>query len=122
MERNSHIIIDYDTMVTNMKFWQNWPYWLKGGVIGGGVGIIYETLLYSCSLISSWGSFGCGVAVLVAGPLYPVWWLESKMPMFYVFEQVELYRQLTDITILFVFGSIVGILINYFKSNKKSSS
>ena len=32
-----------------MKFWKNWPYWVRGGIIGGIIGLFMLIALWLCS-------------------------------------------------------------------------
>src|SRR3990167_2642175 len=54
-------------------FWKRCPYWLRGGVVGGGTALIYAILFYSCAYaVSDYGIFGCMGLFQLWGPAYPV--------------------------------------------------
>jgi len=55
-----------------MKFWKNWPYWLRGGVIGLIIIFLNLLLVYSCEYYTSgYSSLGCGLIFIIFGPIYP---------------------------------------------------
>ena len=88
--------------------WKQWPYWLRGGVIGGGVTFVDLLLLSSCNIITSNASiFGCSLADVIFG----LWW-----PIALLFKYLDLNipseAVLSIITILawFIVGSFFGFL------------
>ena len=101
--------------------WRKWPYWLKGGVIGGGVTLAFVLIYYGCNAVLAEG-FLCLIPLFFS-PLYPIANFIDSYPL--LRETPILF--LSSLTILglllwFTIGSIIGLLVGYLKSNKKSSS
>lgn len=102
--------------------WKHWPYWLRGGVIGGGVALIYAVLLYSCAYsVSGYAVFGCMGLFQLWGPAYPVGLIIAYFqPIFnYSWIWAEGYSTFIAVPVWFVFGSLIGTFIGFVK-NKKS--
>ncbi|MBI2889052.1 MAG: hypothetical protein HYY10_03975 [Candidatus Liptonbacteria bacterium] len=97
--------------------WKRWPYWLRGGAIGGGTALIYLVLLYTCP----GGGFGCLIFFYVIGPVYPVAWLMTLVsPVFnYGDAFAEAYAPIVSVPFWFVLGSIIGLVVGYVKSKKR---
>lgn len=105
-----------------MKFWKNWPYWLRGGVIGGGVTLLYVLLVYSCDYTTSgYSSLDCGLTFLVFGPIYPIFLLG----VFFVgtLDIPSPFETLMMISVVawLIIGALIGLLVGYLKSRKKNS-
>ena len=101
-----------------MKFWQNWPYWLKGGAIGAGITVASIVLVYGCDFVdTSSNSFVCLIP-LVVGPLFPFAWLMdnnpqlSNLPVFFL--------PVIALVSWFIVGSIIGWFVGYLKSGKNT--
>lgn len=96
--------------------WKNWPYWLRGGIIGGGVTLIFAILTQFCEyLVVTPGYTGLGLECLpFAIPFIPLWPFNS----FLKFSNI-LFILLACIT-WFLIGSFIGLLIRYIKLKKKS--
>jgi len=95
-----------------MKIWKTWPYWLKGGVVGGGVG--FFSVLLSPLFCSTLGLI-CFVLSIPTLPLFP-----------FVETLALLSNQLLLIVIpiittiaWFILGSILGWLVKSLKSKKE---
>ena len=99
-----------------MKSWKHWPYWLKGGVIGGGF-IVLARLL----------AFGCDSCVFLSYPLILTSWLITMiggdLGFFLVsyFPFSPLIIIAADIILWFLTGALFGFLIGSLKLNKKDS-
>jgi len=113
--------------ISCMKSWKQWPYWLKGGVIGGGVAFLFYFLLYGCFFATSIdlkpgevGSTYYCLVFFVISPIYPVGLLLNLLgPIFdYSSGFVEAYAPILSIPIWFIIGSIVGALVGYIKIKK----
>jgi hypothetical protein len=96
-----------------MKFWKNWPYWLKGGVVGGGVGILSAFL----------GGESCHQLVCIIFSYGPALILVK----FLVFTSLISTEQFTGSLIFWytmliaswtLCGTIVGLIMSYIKSRK----
>ncbi|GEM_PF-2054554 len=101
-----------------MKSWKHWPYWLRGGVIGGGVTIADILLLSSCNFITSGHStFGCGLVYVVFGPLWPVALLIKYFGFVFPSERVLI---IIAVVTWFTVGAVVGTLTSFVKKKKSS--
>jgi len=96
--------------------WKKWPYWLRGGVIGGVIGILPLVAILFCS-------FGFGCVSLFLAPLFPIRVLIGfSDPIFhYNWTFTEGYAPIINIILWFFTGSLVGALVGYIKSRKKNS-
>lgn len=99
-----------------MKSWKHWPYWLKGGVIGGGVAVLFSILSFSCLYFltspGSWG-FEC---LPFALPFLPIINFLFRFPATYSFPSVII--TVIEIALYFTAGSLLGVLVYYIKSKK----
>ena len=106
--------------------WKKWPYWLRGGVIGGGITLVFVISFYSCGLIATgYSAFACFAFVLV-GPTYPAVKLLDVIGSIFNFKLdgifAEMYGPVLSILVWFIIGSLIGVLVDYIKlENKKSS-
>jgi|SRR3989344_6594889 len=101
----------------NLKFWKKWPYWLRGGVIGAVVTLIFLAFFYSCVLNATLGAVaGCG-SILVFSPIIPI---------VFLFDQFSNDRTpfaiipIASVLVWFVVGALLGVLHGWSKSRKKS--
>ena len=96
--------------------WKHWPYWLRGGVIGGGVTLVSVFLFYSCILLdTSHGSFLC-LPFLFISPMFPFIDLFDTNPYFHALPVYSM--EVTSIVIYFISGSLLGLLVGYIKKKK----
>src|SRR3989338_3279021 len=94
-----------------MNFWKNWPYWLRGGVVGGGIVILSLTLGFSClHFLISGESYGIE-CIPLALPWIPFWFVPNISSLPGISYEIILF-----IT-WFVIGSLVGLFIGYTKRN-----
>jgi len=104
------------------------PFWIRGGIIGGGVALIYYLLVYGCfNYIGFLLGSGAEEIVLqcfilyVVGPIFPTGWFivlaGSLFGDYGLF--AEVYSPILSIPAWFIMGSLVGMVIGLFK-NKKS--
>ncbi|MCR4334776.1 MAG: hypothetical protein NUV47_03575 [Patescibacteria group bacterium] len=86
------------------------PYWLKGGVIGGGVAFVFYLLVSFCF------DYFCLVFYIVS-PIYPVIFLLNLLaPVFgYSWIFAEVYAPILSIPIWFIIGSLIGAIVGYIK-------
>ena len=102
-----------------MKSWKHWPYWLRGGVIGGGVTLVSVFLVYSCDLLdTSTGSFFCLIP-LVLSPMFPFVWLVDTNSQLSALPGI--FLPIISIVGWFLIGSLLGVLVEYIKSRRKGS-
>ncbi|MBI2622964.1 MAG: hypothetical protein HYW65_00095 [Candidatus Liptonbacteria bacterium] len=98
--------------------WEKLPYWLQGGVIGGGVVTLLTVLNASClylfGLLGSWG-FECVPFTFLLTILDPIYTL--AIPSFYVLSSIQLFT--IDISTYFILGSLIGALIGYVKKRRE---
>lgn len=100
--------------------WKHWPYWLRGGVVGGGVALGFYLLAYMCFLVG--GDYFC-LIFYIAGPIYPAGlFLNLFEPVFnYSSAVVEASAPILSVPIWFIFGSLIGALAGSIKSKNKKS-
>lgn len=74
--------------------WKDWPYWLKGGIIGGGIGFVL-------SLLSSF-------SIIIRGLVFGGW------------PDIELiWFDLLLILSTFIVGAVIGWIYGKIKSKTK---
>lgn len=96
--------------------WRNWPYWLRGGVIGGAITAVSIVPLYLCDLlVAGYGSLGCGLAFLALSPMFPLFWLSEYFGPFPVTISVPVFMTL-GVIIWFAIGALIGLAIKRLKS------
>ncbi len=97
-----------------MKFWKNWPYWLRGGVIGAIAGIALDIPPLLCYLYVG-GFFCINISPMIFAGIfvsaYPQ--LSNSNPL--------LWMSIVSIVISFFFGSLIGIIFGLVKKKKSSS-
>ncbi|MDO8590679.1 MAG: hypothetical protein Q7R65_01735 [bacterium] len=97
--------------------WKHWPYWLKGGVIGGGITIISIIIVYSCGLFDS--DYFCLVPLFFS-PMYLVVALLDNLESFFnITISFEIWM-LISVVIWFAIGSFIGSLVGFIKSKKST--
>ncbi|KKU58632.1 MAG: hypothetical protein UX81_C0020G0016 [Parcubacteria group bacterium GW2011_GWA2_47_12] len=100
-----------------MKSWKQWPYWLRGGVIGGGVALL--TIIATPVFCSS-PNIVCVFFEIPILPIYPL--LALLFPFFDSFS-LELHHSyfsfFSTVVMIswFIVGSILGALIGYIKKS-----
>ncbi|MDO8590612.1 MAG: hypothetical protein Q7R65_01395 [bacterium] len=97
--------------------WKHWPYWLKGGVIGGGVTIISIGSLYTCTWVTTPGGFLC-LPFLFISPMFPFLDLFDTNPYL---RALPFSLEITSIIFWFLVGSLIGALVGHIKSKKKTT-
>ena len=106
--------------------WKQWPNWLRGGMIGGGIALAYLASLYTCSFLFTGigGNFACFTIFYIAGPVYPVAWLMVFVsPLFhYGGAFAEAYAPIVSVPTWFVLGSTIGLVVGYTKSKQKTAA
>ncbi len=99
---------------------KNWPSWLRGGVIAGGITFVFVFLYYSCSfLVSGYSGMLC-VAFVMIGPIYPAGLILNLLgPVFhYSSGFAEANMVVFSVPFWFIIGSLIGALVGYIKSRK----
>ena len=95
-----------------MKYWKQWPYWLRGGVIGGGFAILSSVLSLSCLYFlaspGSWG-FEC---IPIEIPWIPFWFFPSI-----TFLPSIIYEVLV-LVVWFSVAAFIGALVGYIKNKR----
>ncbi len=96
--------------------WKNWPCWLKGGVIGIGIGILISILeiIYwytcsNCSEVIGW------LTMFLALPLY-IFFGDSSINNFFI---EFVITNLTIILDLFIIGTLIGLIVGKINSKKR---
>ena|SRR3989338_5717974 len=98
--------------------WKHWPYWLKGGVIGGGVELLlFPFLGEACNRLSC--------LILSYGPLLLVLKLFNLISISVINSDFSSFSVLGRILIFItwvLYGVVIGSLVGYIKSKRKSST
>jgi len=103
-----------------MNFWKKLPYWLKGGIISGGVTFIFIVLFYSCTILDTkQGSFLC-LPFMVLSPIFPFAILFDKINSISQYQLPFVFVPVASTVFWFFVGSLIGSLVGYIKSKKKS--
>ena len=94
-----------------MKFWKKWPYWLRGGVMAGGVTSIWTLIFYLCGWVVN--SFVCIIPLLFS-PMYPIQILINRFQSILNFSPQLSFEANILITIIIwtVVGTVIGFLID----------
>ena len=93
-----------------MRFWNKWPYWLRGGGIAVGIVLLSYVLGLSCLyLLTSTGSWGLE-CLLFATPWIPFWFVHELFSL-----STTNYGILVT-AVWFIMGSLIGALWNYIKN------
>ncbi|MES2088040.1 MAG: hypothetical protein V4467_03550 [Patescibacteria group bacterium] len=53
--------------------WKHWPYWIKGGIIAGGITALFSIAYYGCvhtSIYAASSGYAC-LPFIETSPLYP---------------------------------------------------
>src|SRR6266852_1762937 len=100
--------------------WHTWRYWLRGGVIAGGITFLSFLLFYSCGLAnfnnSAPESWAC-LPLLVVSPMFPFAILMETDPLFHSLPTDDLPT--ISIVAWFIIGSLIGAVVDYMKSRKR---
>lgn len=105
-----------------MKSWKHWPYWLKGGVIGGGVAVLFVFLYLPCeqAALRTFRESGGGAdftdlkCLSLEWPMLPI---QIVIPSFInTFSGATLI--VVSILLWSFIGSLIGVLISRIKSKK----
>ncbi len=95
--------------------WKKWPYWFRGGVIGGGATFAFGILLYTCTWLTPAGGFLC-LPFLFFSPLFPITQLFDSFGLhFFPFDFL-----VVSIGAWFLFGAFVGALVRHIKRKRAS--
>jgi hypothetical protein len=110
-----------------MNFWQKWPYWLRGMLIGAGIGILLLINLDHCEKYQSirfpdneYSGLKCSW-IITEGPAFPLYIALLNIPSVRHFsEGPNEYIIFIPIVILSwgLLGTITGIILNSAKSKK----
>ena len=108
----------------NSMNWKHWPYWLKGGVIGGGLSVLFVILYIPCeqAALRTFVESG-GVADLADLKCFPLEWpmlpIQIIIPLFLsTFSGTILI--VASILLWFFIGSLTGTLVGYIKSKNRN--
>ncbi len=105
--------------------WKNWSYWLRGGIIGGGLVIVYLTLIrISRYLLASDSDILAEIIVLshilLEFPIIPI--VENFRPLGELLSRNNVIISFLIIAIpWFIIGAIVGFIIGKIKQRKKKN-
>lgn len=90
-----------------MRFWKHWPYWLRGGVIGGGIGLALDIPPVLCYLFIG-GFFCINISPMVFSGfllnIFPT--LSSSHPLQWLV--------VASILLSSIFGSFIGLIAGVF--------
>jgi hypothetical protein len=97
-----------------MKSWKQWPYWLRGGVIGGGVALILGLLSSFCIYITTppFASENLGLQCVPFSVPFFIFWFVS---LDFVLDTSYSLLFLT-VLIWFALGAVFGAVFNYLKN------
>ncbi len=103
--------------------WKKWPYWLRGGVIGGGIGLVFAALTTSClSLVSlppNTEPMRITLCIPIAIPSIPPTYLMYLVLGAWLnnggvsFETSALF--IASFVLYFIVGSLIGALVIHNK-------
>ena len=95
-----------------MKSWKQWPYWLRGGVIGGGITLLSYVLSISClyflTSTDSWGLECLPFAI----PWIPFWFVPDLTSL----SLSSVNYGIIVVAIWFLAGSVIGATWNHIKN------
>src|SRR3989344_7315654 len=108
--------------------WRNFPYWVRGGIIGLLISLIYTTatffLFYLPDIAPDGGCYNlCGLRWIISMIyIYPVYLLSDfiRLPEEFNFGSEVPIVFIGGVVMGFVFGAIVGLIIGFFKIKKRS--
>lgn len=111
--------------------WRKWPYWLRGGVIGGGAAIVSGIMFFVCPIalsvffatplsdepgMANDADFAC-VAILLFSPLTPVAVIWDDNP--FLDRLPPLLLPVVSAALWFPLGAVLGAIIGTIKKNRK---
>jgi len=91
--------------------WKNWPYWLKGGIVGLVAGIFIEALLFFVTnycLNNSSGGDWFGLLVCYYIFMFPGMFLTNDV----------LIAIIINILVIIIFSIVIGLIIGKIKSKQ----
>ena len=100
--------------------WKNWPYWVKGGIIGAIVMILIIGVDYVGACYGGTKQEFCGYFTIMASlPL--AFLLLGKLTAFEIFStKVSITEYMVSAVILyFILGAFIGFLYGKYKSRKQ---
>ncbi len=100
-----------------MKSWKQWPYWLKGGLVGGGIATLFALLFDLCTS-GVMGDIGYGCVYFLAFQFFPLTWFSNFMGSLWNLYYPSLWE---GIVVWFIIGSLIGLLVDILKKRKKDS-
>lgn len=98
------------------------PYWLRGGIIAGGLTLISYFLYYSCSIAtvnSGPESWAC-LPYLIFSPMFPfaVLFDTNQFIRSLPKEQVIFLLPIVSVISWFIIGALIGLIVKYIKLKK----
>ena len=114
--------------------WKKWPYWLKGGVIGGGVALAFVAVWYGCALYGDStgrpGEIGNAFLCLSVFFLTPASFPTMQLMNFVgqgvsiapvtLIELIFLYAPIVNILVWFLLGGFIGSIVGHYRVKEKS--
>ena len=96
------------------------PYWLRGGIIAAGITLIFVILIQGCFFTSKDNGFGCAIYSMFT-PLGPVASMMDNLVLWPSIPYDLIYPVLyiLSVALWFVVGSLIGLIIGYFKNKKE---
>lgn len=97
------------------------PYWLRGGVIGALIALVFVGLLYSCLLITynqESTSFGC-VIFLHFSPMNPFASLYDYLDFSLGIRTPFVMVPISSVIVLSLIGALIGTIISFIKKRTR---
>jgi hypothetical protein len=97
-----------------MMHWTKWPYWLRGGIIGLVISLVFVILTETCGYFVTPNPLGVR-CILYMIPLFPSIWIVNILGLYRISEV------LFDIILVvpyFIIGALIGGIIDLIKNKR----
>lgn len=104
--------------------WKSWPYWVKGGILGGSVGLVFALGLWTCTgkSYSGYSGFGGLICLPWALPVVALIYLTGGAWGFPSSISALNSPFFLNVAIWAIVGSLLGYLYGKFKNRKQLST